>query len=845
MSSVIQANVTIQGSITTLGTFGQTTYAPVDLGASALSLASGNLTSLITTSSSAPTAFTANNAGEGSLVFPGTANAYISFGTTGQPFSNSNIYAFGDFVVEAWVNPTSISNGPTIIGYGDPSSAGQNYWNLSILSSGVLSWYSYMNSVGSNLTTSGTIPLNTWTHITLIHQSSSKRVQIYINGQPQTLTVAAGSFSVTGTVGSYTTGIIPVLSQFEIGQQYTSTYVYNGRLTNLRITTGSGAAQIYNNNAFTPSTSPLFPASNTSGGSLTTRLLVRVPLATTKMVVPKLGGTNTNSVLAFPPAPMTGYSTNMTGQSYYGQGTYVASASSEVNSSYLAWYAFNKTPANSWSSAGNLYNSSTGIYTGSVTTVDMNGAAYAGEWVQVQLPVSLTLSSYVVQMRGDAGNATGEPKTWWILGSRDGTSWFLVDQRSNITWNGASSTNTLTANASTAFSFFRCVTNVIGAAVGAQNVAIGEWTLNGTIEGPSISPDGRLGVGVSNPVQALEVAGSALVGGTLSAGNPLTFKNRIINGDMRIAQRGTTFSLSGSGSATYTLDRWTQYTASGSTRTVSNVLDVPFRSGFVSSANVVATAATTTTEFWVNQNIEIYNILDLLGSPVTLSFWYKSNRVGNHGVRFNSGGNIPGNTDTYQVFTVVNANTWEYKVLTFNTLIQCTPPGPSTWNGAGMSVNIGAVVFNMGSTSIANGDYFTLTGVQLEKGTVATPFEFRPFGVELQLCQRYYEKSYSMGVAVGTNSTPGAFNFYGGSDGSSNMLGTVKYCVPKRTSITPSFWTQTGTANQWTYYRNGASGNSGVTVGNQNEFSFQLYAGVGAAYTVAQINGHWEANAEL
>jgi hypothetical protein len=133
----------------------------------------------------------------------------------------------------------------------------------------------------------------------------------------------------------------------------------------------------------------------------------------------------------------------------------------------------------------------------------------------------------------------------------------------------------------------------------------------------------------------------------------------------------------------------------------------------------------------------MYNVIDFIGSPVTLSFWYKSNRVGNHGVRFNSGGTIPGNADTYQLFTVVNANTWEYKVLTFNTLIQCTVPGPSTWNGDGIVVNIGPVVFNMGSTSIANGDYFTLTGVQLEKGSVATPFEVRPFATELALCQRY------------------------------------------------------------------------------------------------------------
>jgi hypothetical protein len=211
----------------------------------------------------------------------------------------------------------------------------------------------------------------------------------------------------------------------------------------------------------------------------------------------------------------------------------------------------------------------------------------------------------------------------------------------------------------------------------------------------------------------------------------------------------------------------------------------------------------------------MYNVIDFIGSPVTLSFWYKSNRVGNHGVRFNSGGTIPGNADTYQLFTVVNANTWEYKVLTFNTLIQCTVPGPSTWNGGGIAVNIGPVVFNMGSTSIANGDYFTLTGVQLEKGSVATPFEVRPYATELALCQRYYEAGPRSGTwyAYGTNNgraigrfivpkraaptiTPNSGNIYGVtptasfSSGNNVLMGTIgftQYNGPSTDSFTADY----------------------------------------------------------
>jgi hypothetical protein len=193
MTSLVQANVTFQGSITSLGTFGQTTYAPVDLGVNSLSLATGNLTSLITTTSSAPTGFAA--AGEGALVFPGTANAYISFGTGGQPFSNSNIYAFGDFVVEAWVNvPSYTTSNAAIYIHGTPEGVFL-YWAFYVSPTGRLGFYSFLNNATfGHLATTQTIPLNTWSHVALIHQSSSKRLQLYIDGQPQRLAVAVAGF---------------------------------------------------------------------------------------------------------------------------------------------------------------------------------------------------------------------------------------------------------------------------------------------------------------------------------------------------------------------------------------------------------------------------------------------------------------------------------------------------------------------------------------------------------------------------------------------------------------------------------------------------------------------------
>ena len=811
MSSTIWANVTVQGTLTTAGTFGQTTFAPVDLGAYSLSLATGNLTSSITTSSSAPTAFTANNAGEGSLVFPGTANAYISFGTSGQPFSNSNIYAFGDFVVEAWVNPTSLSNSPVIVGYGDPFNTGQNQWQIGVNGSSQMQWYSYLNSVGSAIVMNATIPTGTWSHIAVIHQSASKRIQMYLNGQPQTLASASGGFTGSGTIGSYTTGIVPVTGQpLVVGQLYQPVYVYNGYLTNLRITTGSGAAQIYNNNAFTPQTSPLFPASNTAGGSLTTRLLVRVPLSQGKFQTQKHIGppaTGFDGVQAYPPAPMSAYMTDLTGLSPYGGGKYVASASSEntAGGGYYTWRAFDKAQsgANPYSSTGSLYAVTTGLYTGTVRTVDTSGNSYTGEWLQLQIPVSIVISSYIVQQRQDGyGNGNGEPTSWAILGSNDGTNWTLVDQRIYTAWAGTGSAVTFSATSQKAFSFYRFVASIVGSTGATNNLCIGEWTLNGQVEGTNFTSDGRLGVGVVNPTRALEVAGDVISGGTVSSVNPLMYRNRIINGDLRVSQRGTSFTIgSGGTNGAYTLDRWAPWMGSNvgtATWLFNQSSIVPPGYGFSNSVAITVSSVPTSYSWSaISQPIEGYNVADLgwgtaYGSPITISFWAKTSVAGVYGVLIIPNGSAPGGPTIYGAqYTLGGVNAWQY--ITIN-----VPPPPtgttlSTTNSIGMSINFGLVNLdnvgnlNGGTTPLgwstssnrwavpgqanwgkSTSDYFYITGVQLEKGLVATPFEFRPYATELALCQRYYYQLTSpvpgstgvastvfalLGSATGINST--------------------------------------------------------------------------------------------
>lgn len=240
-------------------------------------------------------------------------------------------------------------------------------------------------------------------------------------------------------------------------------------------------------------------------------------------------------------------------------------------------------------------------------------------------------------------------------------------------------------------------------------------------------------------------------------------KNRIINGAMDIWQRGTSFASIAS--ATYTADRFQYVKAgTGAVHTISRSGDVPFHAGrrFNYSLSVACgTADTSKTAgdlVTLRQVIEGYNSQDFLGNGYnkgfTLSFWIKATKTGIHSVRFASAG---ADRSYVAEYTVFQADTWEYKVIT----VKDAPTG-GTWdstNGRGIYIDWCLMA---GSTYCApsnsagswqSGDYygttrtvnncdstsniFRITGVQLEAGLAATPFEFRHFGTELALCQRY------------------------------------------------------------------------------------------------------------
>jgi hypothetical protein len=284
---------------------------------------------------------------------------------------------------------------------------------------------------------------------------------------------------------------------------------------------------------------------------------------------------------------------------------------------------------------------------------------------------------------------------------------------------------------------------------------------------------------------------------TSYASSGFGFRNRIINGDMRIDQRNNGAAVSSTGA--YPVDRFRVFRDGGAaTFTAQRSTTAP--SGFnYSVVYTVGTGATpASTDFsGLQQNIEGFNVADLMwgtasAQPFTLSFLVRSSVTGTFGIGIR---NADVSRSYVTTFTISQANTFELKTITI--------PGDTsgTWvadNGVGLSVTWDLGAGSTRSTSSldtwqagnffgaasgiklisTSGATFYLTGVQVERGTVATPFEFRSIGQELALCQRYYQKlglKQSAYIASGNTATTSIGILY------------TKYTTTMRASPTTNF----------------------------------------------------------
>jgi hypothetical protein len=294
---------------------------------------------------------------------------------------------------------------------------------------------------------------------------------------------------------------------------------------------------------------------------------------------------------------------------------------------------------------------------------------------------------------------------------------------------------------------------------------------------------------------------------SINGGQIAGFRNHIINGSMSISQRGTSFT----GSNIYTLDRWFNVNFSSGAYTVSKSSDAPANQGLASSLRATVTTATSvsSSDFAViSQKIEGYNIIDLINKSFVVSFWARSSKTGVHSVSFKA--NAAFYVTTYQINA---ANTWEYKTVSVSGGIRASD-SPNTTNGTGLECFFALEAGSSFTTSTLNtwsntsafassgqvncldtvGNIFAVTGVQLEIGSVATPFEQRLYGTELALCQRYY---YRMTADSGGTFGMGFNN--------STTVAIISVSLPVTMRVAPTSFDQTGTAAN---YRIGIAGST-------------------------------------
>jgi hypothetical protein len=350
----------------------------------------------------------------------------------------------------------------------------------------------------------------------------------------------------------------------------------------------------------------------------------------------------------------------------------------------------------------------------------------------------------------------------------------------------------------------------------------------------------RQGVGANGSVL---IADSAQTNGIAWSTAQTSNRNKIINGDFKIWQRGTSFTSPSF--ADYSADRWknNNYNVAPTTYSITQQTFTPGTAPVAGYEGQFFYRSTITT---VGSNTEydtcfqrIEDVRTLAGQTVTLSFWAKSDSTRTTKAtveqNFGSGGSANASGLSFTDGTFTTTTSWQRFTFSF------TLPSLS-----GKTIGTNSYLFLGFRQASASGSVLDIWGVQLEAGSVATPFEVEDYGTTLAKCQRYYEKTYNTGVNPATATQNGMVgNDVSASANHSNYIITrFPYKVTKRSAPTMTIYDAGGNSGKATVFNVGAAGTDNVTVtadfAGENSFRAYLLGTTSAGFTI-----HYTASAEL
>jgi hypothetical protein len=362
--------------------------------------------------------------------------------------------------------------------------------------------------------------------------------------------------------------------------------------------------------------------------------------------------------------------------------------------------------------------------------------------------------------------------------------------------------------------------------------------------------------------------------GQFNSASSMGFKNRLINSAMVIDQRnaGASISVSSNSGTQFCTDRFLVQGTSAEGVFSAQQLSATPPTGFRNYVRIQTTTASASPAsgslYAMSQIIEGFNIADLGfgaagASTVTFSFWIRSSLTGTFSGSLKNGNSY--NRSYPFTYSISAANTWEYKTVTV------AGDTTGTWQtgnlgglivywdlGCGSSLlstanswqagNFNGVTSSTRLISTLNAT-MDITGVQLEKGSTATSFDYRPYGTELALCQRYFEKSFEIGTApASAGSAAGAFEFAQQVAASAQQYGpSCKYAVVKRSTPTATFYNWNAAGNQAVnVVTAGTTTSLALRAGQSGTSSFSITFIAPAGTSVGQgLSVQWTADSEL